>query len=172
MLGKYSPGCTAMFGYHSATENAPCSLSSGAKCIWHAGGKLLAITPCKLRQALEPAVYHSHSTFGCQQWSDLALHLTDSSRLVSPLSHVFIKSPGAHDRVWRLCYLFSSSLFAVLTAGVTAVFEILAPEVVAPFLLCALTMWIRAIASALLLAVTASIPKFAYALEILLFKQW
>lgn len=33
MLGKYSLGCTVKFSYRSATENAPCSLSSGAKCL-------------------------------------------------------------------------------------------------------------------------------------------
>lgn len=69
-------------------ENAPCSLSSSTKCLWHTGGKLLAIARCKLRQALEPEVYHYHSTFGCQQSSDLALHLTDFIQArFTPSSH-------------------------------------------------------------------------------------
>lgn len=47
----------------------------------------------------------------------------------------------------------------MLTASVTAVFEILAPEVVAPFFFCALTMWIQEITPVLLLAVTVLDPK-------------
>lgn len=88
MVGKYSLGCTVKFSHCSAIENAPCSLSSSTKCLWHTGGKLLAITRCKLRQALQPEVYHYHATFGCQQSSDLALHLTDFIQArFTPSSH-------------------------------------------------------------------------------------
>lgn len=59
----------------------------------------------------------------------------------------------------------------MLTASITVVFEILAPEVVAPFLFCALMLYIQVIIPVLLLAVLCSIPKFAHPFEILLFKQ-
>lgn len=77
MLGKYSPGCAFKFRHHSATENAPCGLFSGFRCLWHTGGKLLAIPPCKLGQALEPVAHRSRPAAGCQQSGDLAPLLTD-----------------------------------------------------------------------------------------------
>lgn len=112
MLTKYSPGCTFKIRYYSATAHAPCSLSSGFRHLWHTGGRLLALHPLKQRQAFEPVVYHSCSTFGYQWFCDLALLLT--TRLSSGTILLVHPDPWSHS---ILTFWFSPQEHMTESAG-------------------------------------------------------